>query len=171
MGYQFLLLLCDKRRWLVAGIVRIAGPLSIPQLLRAGKMDQVQNYFFAVLVGAIFWCLSIVCICIGIIIFYGRILTWNPVFDAMLRYSSELQVCGVWPLSSGTTLSAIHHLISDEWSALTSVNYQTFLLVTSILEILITVSILAMPIRPILKLSLDLYTRLSVLGIFFLGGL
>lgn len=50
-------------------------------------------------------------------------------------------------------------------------DYQTYLLVTSVLEIVITAAILALPVRPVLRLSLQMSTRLSILAIFLLGAL
>ncbi len=91
-----------------------------------------------------------------------------------LAYRALLVTSILWII--GVTFGMIFQCqpISHYWDPLghgTCGNFPVFYLITGAIEVVIDAAILALPISPLLNLHLPLRTRLSLVGIFLLGGL
>ncbi|KAF2022425.1 hypothetical protein BU24DRAFT_447199 [Aaosphaeria arxii CBS 175.79] len=140
-------------------------------LLKAGERDRVEHYLLITDINAMMWYPAVACICVSIVCFYLRIFRHETNFLLFSRILMGLIT--LWAL--GSALGSILLCIppSNFWKMRDldkCGSYNTVVLSSSIAEIIITTAILALPVRPIMKLTLGLRTRLSILTIFLLGA-
>lgn len=123
-------------------------------------------------VNSTLWHPCVMCICFSIICFYLRIFRLESGFVR----NSWILFCliGAWGIGSAIGGFLLCIPPSNFWKMKDldkCGSYIVFVLANGILEIFITIGILALPVRPVLKLSLSLRSRLSILAIFLLGAL
>jgi len=174
-----------------AGFATSGGEMALPGLIKGNNLQGAKNFllvrfnicirtsnfhiltcFEAQDLGSMIWHGTISCICLSILCFYLRIFEFEDNFQ---NYAYGLFIlCSLWGIGSMASGFLLCSPPSNFWNMKDlgkCQNYNTYLLVTSILEIVLTSAILALPIKPILRLNLDLRTQLTILGIFLLGGL
>ncbi|KAI1078185.1 hypothetical protein F5B20DRAFT_548367 [Whalleya microplaca] len=110
---------------------------------------------------------------LGILLMYYRIFSVNAAFRYQLYVASGL-VIGWWIACTVTTLTSCIPLERSFMSSLADpkycINYNLFWMASGVCEILLDVVILALPVNAIVKMSLSLRQKVTVSGIFLLGG-
>ncbi|KAF2266739.1 hypothetical protein CC78DRAFT_614913 [Lojkania enalia] len=147
------------------------GGVSLPLLLKHGNRKAAEDSLLAGDIGSALWHAAIACVCLSVLCFYLRIFEFEDRFRYYVYVLFALSVA--WGIAAVVANFLLCIPVSNFWKMIDldkCASYNTYLLATSILEILITAAILSLPIRPVMKLNLDLRTRLTVLGIFLLGG-
>ncbi|KAI1207023.1 uncharacterized protein F4807DRAFT_211424 [Annulohypoxylon truncatum] len=110
---------------------------------------------------------------LGILIMYYRIFALSTAFRYMICFASGL-IVGWWV---GCTVATLTNCIPLEWSWLNSLsdpryclNYNIFWMASGSCEIFLDVLILTLPITVVTRMRLSLEQKLTVSGIFLLGG-
>ncbi|KAI1501875.1 hypothetical protein F5X99DRAFT_381318 [Biscogniauxia marginata] len=110
---------------------------------------------------------------LGILLMYNRIFAVSPTFRYQLFVASGL-VVGWWV---GCTVATLTNCIPLEWSWLNSLadprycfNYNIFWMASGACEIFLDVLILALPAAVVVRMCLSPKQKLTVVGIFLLGG-
>ncbi|KAI1487772.1 hypothetical protein F5X96DRAFT_686493 [Biscogniauxia mediterranea] len=110
---------------------------------------------------------------LGILLMYNRIFAVSPKFRYQLFIASGLVVA--WWV--GCTVATLTNCIPLEWSWLNSFadprycfNYNIFWMASGACEIFLDVLILTLPVSVIVRLQLSPKQKLTVAGIFLLGG-
>jgi hypothetical protein len=105
---------------------------------------------------------------------YNRIFNVSASFRYQLYLASFL-VTGWW---IGCTVATLTNCIPLKWSWLNSLadskycfDYNIFWMASGAVEIFLDAVILAMPISVVVRMQLSLKRRLTIIGIFLLGGL
>ncbi|KAF2728789.1 hypothetical protein EJ04DRAFT_556513 [Polyplosphaeria fusca] len=155
----------------VWGFVKSHGGMALPALIKGHDMKAAQAYLIGEDFGSMLWHGSITCILLSVLCFYLTIFQFETNFRFYIYGLFTLSV--MWGIAS--MLSGILLCIppSNFWKLKDldkCGSYNEYLLAVSVSELIITTAILALPVRPVLKLNLDLRTRLSILGVFFLGA-
>ncbi|KAF1949996.1 hypothetical protein CC80DRAFT_598433 [Byssothecium circinans] len=152
-------------------LFRSHGGAPAAVLLKHGERDRLEDYLLITDINAAMWYPAVACICVSIVCFYLRIFRHETNFVLIAWILMGLSAA--W--ATGSALGSILLCLppSDFWKMRNLEkcgSYNTVLLSSSIFEILITTGILALPIRPIMKLTMGIRTRLSILGVFLLGA-
>jgi hypothetical protein len=110
----------------------------------------------------------------GILLMYNRIFSVSASFRYQLYLASFL-VTGWW---IGCTAATLTNCIPLKWSWLNSLadpeycfDYNIFWMASGAVEIFLDAMILAIPISVVARMQLSLKRRLTIVGIFLLGGL
>ncbi|KAI0859760.1 hypothetical protein F4860DRAFT_504426 [Xylaria cubensis] len=110
---------------------------------------------------------------LGILFMYYRVFHVSAAFRYQLYLSASL-VVGWWV---GCTVATLTNCIPLEWSWINSFadprycfNYNIFWMASGACEILLDVLILTLPIGVVVRLQFSLKQKLTVSGIFLLGG-
>ncbi|KAI0841670.1 hypothetical protein F5Y06DRAFT_196621 [Hypoxylon sp. FL0890] len=110
---------------------------------------------------------------LGILFMYYRIFAVSPSFRYLIFIAGGL-VIGWWV---GCTVATLTNCIPLEWSWLNSLadprycfNYNIFWMASGACEIFLDVLILTLPIAVVVRMSLSLEQKLTISGIFLLGG-
>ncbi|KAI0549702.1 hypothetical protein F4679DRAFT_246879 [Xylaria curta] len=110
---------------------------------------------------------------LGILFMYYRVFHVSSAFRYQLFLSASL-VVGWWV---GCTVATLTNCIPLEWSWINSLadprycfNYNIFWMASGACEILLDVLILTLPISVVVRLQFSLKQKLTVSGIFLLGG-
>ncbi|KAF2107987.1 hypothetical protein BDV96DRAFT_672450 [Lophiotrema nucula] len=110
---------------------------------------------------------------LGILLMYYRIFNISTSFRYQLFVTSGL-VIGWWV---GCTVATLTNCIPLKWSWINSFadlrycfNYNDFWMASGACEVFLDVLILTMPVSVVIRMRLSLKRKLTVLGIFLLGG-
>jgi hypothetical protein len=111
---------------------------------------------------------------LGILLMYHRIFNISRSFRYQLFVASGM-VIGWW---IGCTVSTLTNCIPLEWSWINSFadprycfNYNIFWMASGACEIILDVLILTLPVSVVVRMRFSTKRKLTVLGIFLLGGL
>ena len=111
---------------------------------------------------------------VGILLMYNRIFNVSRSFRYQLFIASGM-VVGWW---IGCTVSTLTNCIPLEWSWINSFadprycfNYNIFWMASGACEIFLDVLILMLPVSVVVRMRFSTKRKLTVLGIFLLGGL
>lgn len=111
---------------------------------------------------------------LGILFMYHRIFAVSRAFHYLTFIAGGL-VVGWWV---GCTVATLTNCIPLEWSWINSLadprycfNYNIFWMASGACEIFLDVLILSLPIMVVVRMRLSLQQKLTVSGIFLLGGL
>lgn len=152
------------------GLEKGGGGLPTETLIVEGKFDIIRIYLYSLFVGLNLYLCVVYGLKMALLTFYQRIFATLPYRRASLV---------VMAVSTAWVVGAIFGVLfnckpaNHFWNRLkpgTCMNFNTYAVATGVVEILIDVTILALPTRTVFTLQMPLRTKIVLASIFMLGG-